>query len=201
METKSDNDSITSKEETWTDDINKLCFNLLDDIKALLEIHKNKYLYLDYYLSFFRIPLIIISSFNSVFSVGGTIYMNQQQVTVINSILSLVAGIISAVELYMQLNKKMEVELASFHSLKNLAIRISHQMKLNPNNRESDGTVFLNHIISEYKNIVEISLVNNISIGDKLFNYNEIQPTKGRLLEMIKNPLRNPSPKNLDSTI
>jgi len=103
--------------------------------------------------------------------------------------------------LYMQLNKKMEVELASFHSLKNLAIRISHQMKLNPNNRESDGTVFLNHIISEYKNIVEISLVNNISIGDKLFNYNEIQPTKGRLLEMIKNPLRNPSPKNLDSTI
>lgn len=188
MESKSD-DSLTSKEETWSDDINKLCFNVLDDIKSLMLIHRNKYLSLDYYLSFFRIPLIVLSAFNSVFSVGGIIFVSQQNVTVTNSIISLISGIISAIELYMQLNKKMEIELSTFHALKNLAIKISHQMKLDPVNRESEGGIFLSNIISEYKNITETSIVNDINIKDKLFDYNrDVKPTTNPMQIIARQP-------------
>ena len=72
-ESKSDISDDT-KVESWSDDISALCFNVLDNVKTLMSIHKNKYLSLKYYLSFFKLPLIIISSANSVFSVGLTLF-------------------------------------------------------------------------------------------------------------------------------
>jgi hypothetical protein len=195
-ETKSDNESIDSKVESWSDDVNLLCFNLLDNTKTLMNIHKNKYLNLKYYLSFFKLPLIIISSANSVFSVGLTLFMNQQNVSVINCFLSLICGIITAIELYLGLQRQMEIELATYHQLNLLAIKISHQMKLDSKNRSTEGQLFLNEIISEYKNIFESSLVNDLKIDNKLFKYDVeepkvvinklFEPTSPRL-RMIKN--------------
>jgi hypothetical protein len=175
-ETKSDNESIDSKVESWSDDINLLCFNILDNTKTLMNIHKNKYLNLKYYLSFFKLPLIIISSANSVFSVGLTLFIDQQKVSVINCFLSLICGIITAIELYLGLQRQMEIELATYHQLNLLAIKISHQMKSDPKNRTVEGHLFLNDIISEYKNIFESSLVNDLEIDNKLFKYDAEGP-------------------------
>ena len=191
-ETKSDNESIDSKVESWSDDVNLLCFNLLDNTKILMNIHKNKYLNLKYYLSFFKLPLIIISSANSVFSVGLTLFMNQQNVSVINCFLSLICGIITAIELYLGIQKALEVELATYHQLNLLAIKISHQMKLDSKNRSTEGQLFLNEIISEYKNIFESSLVNDLEIDNKLFKYDVEEPKVviNKLFEPISPRLR-----------
>jgi hypothetical protein len=122
--------------------------------------------------------------------------MNQQNVSVINCFLSLICGIITAIELYLGIQKQMEVELATYHQLNLLAIKISHQMKLDSKNRSTEGQLFLNEIISEYKNIFESSLVNDLEIDNKLFKYDVeepkvvinklFEPTSPRL-RMIKN--------------
>jgi len=175
-ESKSESGSDDTKIDSWSDDVNSLCFNVLDNVKTLMTIHKNKYLNLKYYLSFFKLPLIIISSANSVFSVGLTIFMDQQNVSVINCFLSLICGIITAIELYLGIQKQMEVELATYHQLNILAIKISHQMKLEPRNRTVEGQLFLNEIIADYKNIFETSLVNDLEIDNKLFKYETEAP-------------------------
>jgi hypothetical protein len=180
--------SEDTRADTWTEDINKLCFNILDNTKNLMEIHKEKYLKLKYNLSFFKVPIIVLSSINSVFSVGLSMYIPQQTVSITNCFISLICGIISAIELYLGIQKQMENELSSYHQLKILAIKISHQMKLNPKNRSTEGTLFLNDIMAEYKNIFESSLVNNEFniIDDKLFKYKDDEEpikTKNKLLE------------------
>ena len=174
-ESKSDTSDDT-KVESWSDDVSALCFNVLDNVKTLMSIHKNKYLSLKYYLSFFKLPLIIISSANSVFSVGLTLFMDQQNVSVINCFLSLICGIITAIELYLGIQKQMEVELGTYHQLNLLAIKISHQMKLEARNRTVEGHLFLNEIIADYKNIFETSLVNDLEIDNKLFKYDVEEP-------------------------
>ena len=174
-ESKSDTSDDT-KVESWSDDVSALCFNVLDNVKTLMSIHKNKYLSLKYYLSFFKLPLIIISSANSVFSVGLTLFMNQQNVSVINCFLSFICGIITGIELYLGIQKQMEVELGTYHQLNLLAIKISHQMKLDARNRTIEGHLFLNEIIADYKNIFESSLVNDLEIDNKLFKYDAEEP-------------------------
>ena len=163
--------SITSKEETWSNDIETILYNILDNIKILQKLHKDKYLKLKGYLMIFRLPLIILSSLNSVFSVGLSIFLSQSNTSVINCLLSLICAVISAVELFLQISKNMEVELSSYHQYKLLAIKISHTLKLDSRNREMEGSHFLNEVISEYKNIFENSLVNDSEIDGRLFKY------------------------------
>ena len=70
----------------------------------------------------------------------------------------------------------MEVELGTYHQLNLLAIKISHQMKLEARNRTVEGHLFLNEIIADYKNIFETSLVNDLEIDNKLFKYDVEEP-------------------------
>ena len=191
-ESKSDSGSDDTKIDSWSDDVNSLCFNVLDNVKTLMTIHKNKYLSLKYYLSFFKLPLIIISSANSVFSVGLTLFIDQQNVSVINCFLSLICGIITAIELYLGIQKQMEVELATYHQLNILAIKISHQMKLEPRNRTIEGQLFLNEIIADYKNIFATSLVNDFEIDNKLFKYEVDKDSK-----VVVNSMFSPSSPKL----
>ena len=188
-ETKSDDtESIDSKELSWSADIERICYNLLDNIKTLQKTHKQNYLKLKSFLIIFRLPLIIISSANSVFSVGLTLFINQQTTSVITCLLALVCAIISAIELFLQIQKGLESELASFHQLKLLGIRIAHQLKLDPSNRENAGNLFLNSVMADYTNIFEASIVSNNDLEDKLFNFDEINTTKNKLL--LESPRR-----------
>ena len=175
--------SLDSKVESWSDDIHIILYNILDNLISLQKIHKDKYLKLKEYLLYFRLPTLIISSINSVMSVGATLFISQMNTSVINCLLSLICGIISAIELFLQLQKQMEIELTSYHQYKLLAIKISTVLKLEPINRDTNGNIFLNAVIADYKSIFENSLVLDNDIIDKLFIY-EIQNHE------IQNPIK-----------
>ena len=72
-----DNESLTSKEESWSNDIELVLTNVLDNTKRLQLIHKNNYLILRHYLFMIRLPIIVLSSINSVLSVGLSSFVNQ----------------------------------------------------------------------------------------------------------------------------
>ena len=179
-----DEDSVGTHERSWTADKELILTNLLDNIKKLQNIHRVKYISLKQYLTYFRVPLIILSSMNSVFSVGLTLFISQKDTSVINCIFSLVCAIISAIELFLQVQRSMELELTSYHQYKMLAIKISSTLKLERTNREIEGTSFLNQVIDEYKNIVQNSIVNNDDVEDRLFDY--VPPTRNILFSSPK---------------
>lgn len=157
--------------ETWSKDIETILDNLLENINILQAEHKKLYIQLQAKLIIFRIPLIIISSINSVFSVGGDEFVNQSVVSNITCLLSLICACISSVELFLNINKNMETTLQSYHGYKLLGIKISSCRKLDRDHREKNALGFMNDCISEYKNLLEQSVVLFNDLDDNLLNY------------------------------
>ena len=178
----SDDDTLAS----WTEDINSILLSLQDNCDQLQKLHKEKYLGYKGKLILFRIPVIILSSINSVFSVGLSIYVDQKTTSAINCLLSLFCATISAVELFLGINKKMEQSFTSYHGFKLLSIRIASMRRLDPENREEDGHTFLTSIITEYRNLFESSNVLRTKLHDRL-----LIPPLNPLHIFVENPKQN----------
>lgn len=72
-------DDSTSTADTWSSDIESILQDLLHNCDSLQTFHKQKYLINKKRLSYFRIPTILLSSINSVFSVGLSSFISQVQ--------------------------------------------------------------------------------------------------------------------------
>lgn len=157
--------------QSWSRDIETVLDQLLENINRSQEEHRTNYLKLKAQLVFFRIPLIVLASLNSVFSVGLSAYMQQNLVSTINCLISLVCACLSSVELFLNINKNMEITLQSYHAYKILGIRISSTRKLDREHRDKNAVAFLNECLSEYKKLLEQSVVSAIDIDDSLLGY------------------------------
>ncbi len=158
----------------WSEDVEILCKDIENNASKLSVIHKNNYLILHEQQKYFKIPIIILSSCNSIFAVGLSNYLQQDLVSSINCIISLICSIISSIELYIGLQKRIENELTSYRAYYLLGIKINNCLKLDREHRtESNGVSFLVEIENEYKTLFNDSLVNNREIEDKLLTINE----------------------------
>ena len=166
-----DNESLTSREESWSNDIELVLTNVLDNTKRLQLIHKNNYLILRHYLFLIRLPIIVLSSINSVLSVGLSSFVNQSITSSTNCIISLICGILGSLELFIGIQSKSDKEFETYQNLKLLAIKISHTLKLEPAHREQSGSIFLKEVMGQYHTIFENSLVNPAEIDDELLTF------------------------------
>lgn len=173
--------SIDSTEASWTDDIEEVLRNINDNSDYLQEEHRRMYLYLKCQLYYYRIPIIIFSSLNSVLSVGLSNYISQRTTSVVNCLISLLCACISAIELFVGINKGMETSLAAYHGYKLLTVKISACLKLSRNNRELEGVPFLKEVLSDYNNLFEQSVVISPYVDDILVKIGD-----------TGNPLRKP---------
>ena len=190
-----DNESLTSKEESWSSDIELVLTNILDNTKRLQLIHKNNYIILRHYLFMIRLPIIVLSSINSVLSVGLSSFVNQSITSSTNCIISLICGILGSLELFIGIQSKSDKEFETYQHLKLLAIKISHTLKLEPAHREQSGLIFLKEVMSQYHTIFENSLVNPAEIDDELLTFhNKVDNT---LLRFDSSRLKN----NINATL
>ena len=150
-----------------------------DDIETILDkirrnsiqlnyCHKQTYEKLKNKLVYFRLPTICLSAINSVFSVGLSAYMKQQDVSVINCLISLVCGIIVSVELYLQIEKAMSVEYDVSKSYYLLSIEIQRFLLTKRENRTIDCQPFLDKSYNQYTKLFENSRLLKKSIHDNL---------------------------------
>jgi hypothetical protein len=160
--------SDSSGELSWTKDIEDMLDNILQNTNELSMHHCTRYLKIKKRLTWYKIPVLVMSGVNSVFSVALTLYVSQQITSVVNCLMSLSCAIITSIEMYLGLTKKLELELSSFQGYRLLGIKISALLKLQRANREVDGMPFLNGIISEYKALFEQSNVNHNVFHDRL---------------------------------
>jgi hypothetical protein len=153
----------------WSADVEELCRDIETNTSRLSDIHKQNYLMLSEQQKYFKIPIIIISTFNSVFAIGLTSYTSQDIVSTINCMMSMICSIIASIELYLNLQKRIEMELASYRSYYNLSIKINNCLKLDKEHRNvKDGASFLLEVENEYKSLFNESNVNHERIDDKL---------------------------------
>jgi len=103
-----------------------------------------------------------------VFSVGLTTYVPQTTTSVINCLISLGCACVSAIELFIGINKSMETSLFAYHGYKLLTVKISTCLKLSRANRELEGVPFLKEVINDYNKLLEQSLVISPYLDDIL---------------------------------
>lgn len=180
-EIKSDASS-TESQNGWSDDIETLLKDMEYNSCILSQIHKTNYLALHEYIKYFKLPIIVLSSVNSIFSVGLSTYLNQSLVSSINCLISLICGIISSIELYLGLQKKIENELLSYRNYYLLSVKINNCLKLKREHRtEQNGQLFLTDITNEYTGLFESSEIHSQNFKDRLM-FIDITKTKNKLL-------------------
>ena len=152
MDTKEDESEMSSldtKEKSWSADVELVLTDILNNTKQLSLIHKNNFLVLRHYLFMIRLPIIVLSSINSVLSVGMSSFVSQSITSTSNCIISLICGILGSLELFIGIQSKSDKEFETSH-------------------RSTTGLMFLKEVVSEYSTIFENSLVNNLEIDDTL---------------------------------
>jgi hypothetical protein len=151
--------------------------NLLDSIRyncAILNVeHKKQYFYFKGFSKYFRVPLLLLSGINSVFSIGLNNYIDQKTVSLICCLISLITGIITSVELYLGIETSMANELDASRDFYLLSIDIFKTLNLKRENRSVDGNVYLESCLSKYSKLFENSNVLMKNIKDKLINIDD----------------------------
>ncbi len=141
----------------WGEDIENMLLKIHDVSNELSDYHKKKYYSYKNILKYFKIPIIICSSINSVIAVGMNQYLKQRTVSVINCILSLFIAIIGSIEIYLGIQKTMEIELDSSKEYKILAYDILKTLSIDRINRTEDGKEYLNTQYSKFIKLIESS--------------------------------------------
>lgn len=175
-------ESTLNEWDTNTEDLLK---DIEHNCSIMSQLHKDQYLSLINQIKYYKIPVLILSSMNSIFAVGLSAYMEQDAVSTINCLISFVCGVISSVELYLGLTKKIESQILSYRSFYLLSIKINNTLKLKRETRKSKGHEFLLEIENEYIGLFKDSEINPTTFKDKLLHIDNNKKTKNILLSYI----------------
>lgn len=153
---------------SWTSDyeaiLDKIRFNSIN----LNRSHMKNYFYYKKLSKYFQIPTIILSSFNSVFSVGFT-YTSQDNISSISALISLIVSIINSVQLYLKIDDQLEAENTISKSYYTLSSDIYKILELDREHRPADANRILEEYYDKYIELLNQSnLLNNNSYSDKL---------------------------------
>jgi hypothetical protein len=86
----------------------------------------------------------------------------------LNCLISLLITVIGSVELYLAIQKKLEMRLQSFHHFESLCNKIATTLRLDASNRTGTGPAFLQEILNEYKAGLDAVLLNKTPWADFL---------------------------------
>jgi hypothetical protein len=154
--------------DTWSNGIEFVLAEISKNASLMSEYHKKRYYYFKGHLKYFRIPTIIFSAMNSVFSVGLQPYCPQSIISLICCFISLVCGIISSVELFLSVQATMEVELISSKDFYLLSIDIFKMLSLERTNRMVNANSYLDDKYQTYCKLIENSNLLNEDIKHDL---------------------------------
>ena len=152
----------------WSSDYENILNAILSNASLMSNHHRSSHLKFDRRLKYYKLPVIILSGINSIFSIGLSHYMEQNTVSVINCLISLIISIIGSIELYLQINKNSDLEAKAYKEFYNLALRINTVLKMSPEHRQDDPKIFVNDMITQYENLFNESRVNGLESADKL---------------------------------
>ena len=130
--------------------------------------HQKIYEKYKYWAKWYKVPVIFLSSINSVFSLPATTPLSQQTVSLSNSMTSLVCSILVSVAMYLKIEDIMEQEHHSSRNFYLLSITTFRELSLDKEHRITEPRVFLDDCLTEYNKLIEHSCISNLKLSDKL---------------------------------
>ena len=158
----------------WNDDMETILENIRINCIILTKYHKERYYEYKSQLKYFKLPLIILSSITSVVSVGMNDYLAQNTISMTTCLLSLFSAIIASIELYLGIQKNMEIEMNACRSFQLLGYDIYKTLSLNREHRLENGKVFLDNTYKSYTEYVKTAnIIHSKKLTDKLAPINQ----------------------------
>jgi hypothetical protein len=152
----------------WDIDVEHVLNNIRINSVTLSREHKERYILLKSRLQYFRLPVIVISSINSIVSIGFQSYIDQQTISIITCFLALSCSIIGSIELFLSIQKQMEQDLSNSKEYYLLSIEIFKTLNLARERRSTPAKEYLEKIYSEYCKLVENSELITKKVKDEL---------------------------------
>ena len=139
--------------------------NIEKNSANLAELNRRNYINLSTHIKYFKIPIIFFSSANSIFSVSLNSYMTQPSVSLLTCLISFLVSLISSIELYLGINKRLDNALLCYRNFYTLSIKIKQSLLLDTYKEE-----FLQQCTEEYKTYFQDSEVTNYIFKDTLIS-------------------------------
>jgi hypothetical protein len=137
----------------------------------LSQLNRTNYLYLSKQIKYFKIPIIFFSSLNSIFAVSLNSYMSQSSVSLLNCLISFMVSLISSLELYLGLTKRLDKSLLCYRNFYMLSMKIKQYIFLE---KAEEPEKFLQECIKEYESYFKESEVTKYVFQDELISQHNI---------------------------
>jgi hypothetical protein len=141
----------------WDDSVVTLLNDVKNNSTYLNEYHRKSFFHYKGLSTYFRIPVIVLSSFSASFSVGSQPYLEQGIISLVGCFIGFMITIISSIELYLNIDQAKTLELAMAKDFYALSIDINKMLTLNANDRGEDGISYLNKKYNQYQDYVRRS--------------------------------------------
>jgi hypothetical protein len=149
-------------------DIDLLLDKLRNNCGILSNYHRKRYIGLKSRLKYYRIPIIVLSSLNSAFSVCLKGFMSQTYISLLNMFISLTVGIIGSIEMFYNYTKQIEQENAGARDFYILGCDIFKYLSLDRSHRVTEESIFLSESYTRYIKLIESSQLLKKRIDDRL---------------------------------
>lgn len=143
--------------DDWSQDIEVVLEKIRINSVILSNYHKKRYFILKENLKYYRLPVIVISGVNSIVSVGLQPYLKQSTISIMTCLLALICSIIGSIELYLMIQKSMEIEMISQRDYYLLSIDIYKVLSLGYQHRPIPAKEYLEKCYNTYCKLIENS--------------------------------------------
>jgi hypothetical protein len=153
----------------WHPDEQEFLAKLEHQCNLYQEHHNKDHIYYQKLASKFNVPILVISALNALCAIALNDFLAQKYVSILNAILSSGTGVLGSIQLYLKINEKMTNSVRAALLMKRLALKISKELSIEPENRVTDGQAFLADCFAEFNtaleqgNPVEKSLENHLA--------------------------------------
>lgn len=146
---------MTRGDEVWTTEEEEFLTNLEKQCNSYYEHNIKEFQYYNKMSSKFNIPILLISSLNSLCAIALNDFIVQKYVSILNAVLSAGTGVLGSIQLYMKLNEKMTNAMRASIHFKKLALKISKELTIARRDRTTEGQTFLADCFSEFNTVLE----------------------------------------------
>jgi len=160
--------SCDMDQSAWSPGLHAVLESIRKNSITYSNAHKLRYMKYKRYAKRFKIPIILLSSINSVASVGLQSYMQQESISMLTCLVSLMCAVITSIEMYLGIQRTMEIELVTAKEFYLLSIDIYKMLQLLPEERLVNPRAYLDDRYKAYCKLVESCELPHKRLADAL---------------------------------
>ena len=116
----------------------------------------------------YAIPIVIISSINSVFSVSGSGFIGQKYVSIGTALLSLICGVLSSITMLLKIQEKINNYIIVCKEFQSIKYAIGKELSISRDKRPCNGVETVQKFFNEYQSALEKMEIREKKVNDYL---------------------------------